>query len=75
VGNRAKLYGLNLVGLKRRNFPSKTISALKAAYKIIFTSNLKLKAAIKKIEDEIPDPAEVKLFTDFLRDSKRGFCR
>jgi len=75
VGNRAKLYGLNLIGLKRRNFPSEIISALKSAYRIIFKSNLKLKDAIKKVEYEIKDLPEIKTFIDFLKNSKRGFCR
>jgi UDP-N-acetylglucosamine acyltransferase len=41
-GNHAKLFGLNLVGLKRRNFSEKTIKAIKDAYRIIFRSHLLL---------------------------------
>ena len=47
-GNHAKLFGLNLVGLKRRNFSEKTIKALKDAYRIIFRSNLLLEVGLKK---------------------------
>jgi len=47
-GNHAKLFGLNLIGLKRRDFSEKTIKALKDAYRIIFRSNLLLEAALKK---------------------------
>ena len=36
TGNRAKLEGLNLVGLKRRNFDRETIHALRQAYRLIF---------------------------------------
>lgn len=36
VGNRAKLTGLNLVGLKRRNFDREAIHQLRAAYRMIF---------------------------------------
>ncbi|HEY4485960.1 MAG TPA: acyl-ACP--UDP-N-acetylglucosamine O-acyltransferase, partial [Nitrospiria bacterium] len=35
VGNRAKLYGLNTVGLKRGGFGEERIAAIKSAYKII----------------------------------------
>lgn len=38
VGNRAKLAGLNLVGLKRRKFDREAIHTLRAAYRMIFSS-------------------------------------
>jgi len=47
-GNHAKLFGLNVIGLKRRNFPENTIKAIKDAYKIVFRSQLLLDEAIKK---------------------------
>jgi len=47
-GNHAKLFGLNVIGLKRRNFPKNTIKAIKDAYKIVFRSQLLLDEAIKK---------------------------
>lgn len=74
-GNHAKLFGLNLVGLKRRNFSEKTIKALKNAYRIIFRSNLLLEAALKKAQDEVEDVPEVRHFIKFIQESKRGTCR
>jgi UDP-N-acetylglucosamine acyltransferase len=74
-GNHAKLFGLNLVGLKRRNFSEKTIKALKDAYRIIFRSNLLLEAALKKAQDEAEDVPEVRHFIKFIQESKRGTCR
>ena len=74
-GNHAKLFGLNLVGLKRRNFSEKTIKALKNAYRIIFRSNLLLEAALKKAQDEVEDVPEVRHFKKFIQESKRGTCR
>lgn len=38
VGNRAKLAGLNLVGLKRRKFDREAIHRLRAAYRMIFSN-------------------------------------
>ena len=38
VGNRAKLAGLNLVGLKRRKFDREAIHRLRTAYRMIFSS-------------------------------------
>lgn len=75
AGNRAKLYGVNLVGLKRHNFSEATISALKLAYRILFRSHLTLNKAIGKVEQEVPDLPEVRHLLDFLRNSKRGVSR
>ena len=74
-GNHAKLYGLNLIGLKRRNFPEKTIKALKEAYQIIFRSNLLLEKALNKAQEEVEDCAEVRHFIQFIKESERGMCR
>jgi UDP-N-acetylglucosamine acyltransferase len=74
-GNHAKLFGLNLIGLKRRDFSEKTIKALKDAYRIIFRSNLLLEAALKKAQDEVEDVPETKHFIKFIKESERGVCR
>ncbi|MCX5849105.1 MAG: acyl-ACP--UDP-N-acetylglucosamine O-acyltransferase [Deltaproteobacteria bacterium] len=74
-GNHAKLFGLNLIGLKRRNFSENTIRALKEAYRIIFRSDLILEAAVKKAQDEIENIPEVNHFIKFIQESERGFCR
>jgi UDP-N-acetylglucosamine acyltransferase len=74
-GNYAKLFGLNMIGLKRRGFTDETIQALKSAYRIVFRSSLLLSAAIKKVEQEVEDLPEVRQFLTFIRESKRGLCR
>jgi UDP-N-acetylglucosamine acyltransferase len=74
-GNHAKLFGLNLVGLKRRNFSEKTIKAIKDAYRIIFRSNLLLNEALKRAQDEVEDCPEVQHFIQFIKESERGVCR
>jgi UDP-N-acetylglucosamine acyltransferase len=74
-GNHAKLFGLNLIGLKRRNFSEKTINAIKDAYRIIFRSDLLLEAALKKAQDEVEDIPEVNHFIKFIKESTRGVCR
>jgi UDP-N-acetylglucosamine acyltransferase len=74
-GNFTKLYGLNLIGLRRRGFPEDTIIALKKAYRIIFRSSLLLSVAIKKVEEEVTDIPEIRLFLDFIGKSERGICR
>ena len=74
-GNHAKLFGLNLIGLKRRNFSEITIKAIKDAYRIIFRSDLLLEAALKKAQDEMEDVPEVNHLIKFIKESTRGVCR
>ena len=75
AGNRAKLYGLNLVGLKRKGFSDAIIATLKKAYKIIFRSGLTQDEALQKALDEFPEATEVRMLVDFIRTSKRGITR
>ena len=75
-GSRAKLYGLNTVGLKRFNFSETAIKALKKAYRIIFRSSLTLEKAINQLgEDEIAQLPEIQHLLQFIRESKRGISR
>jgi UDP-N-acetylglucosamine acyltransferase len=74
-GNFAKLYGLNLIGLKRRGFSEETIAALKETYRIIFRSSMLLADAIQKVEQEVADFPEIRQFIEFIRKSERGVCR
>ena len=75
-GSRAKLYGLNMVGLKRSNFSGAAIKALKKAYRIIFRSSLTLEKAINQLGgDEIAQLPEIQHLLRFIRESKRGISR
>lgn len=74
-GNRARLFGLNTVGLKRHGFSDETLSALKKTYRIIFRSGIPLNQAIDKVKEEVTPIAEVNLFLDFLQSTKRGITR
>jgi len=76
AGSRAKLYGLNAVGLKRHHFSEETMKALKKAYRIIFRSGLTLEKAMKTVnEDEISQTQEVQHLLQFIQRSKRGITR
>lgn len=75
AGSRTKLYGLNLVGLKRHGFAEETLKALKRAYRILFRSGLTLEKALKTVEEELPGLPEIAHLLQFIRQSKRGICR
>ncbi|MEW6001060.1 MAG: acyl-ACP--UDP-N-acetylglucosamine O-acyltransferase [Nitrospirota bacterium] len=74
-GARAKLFGLNTIGLKRHGFSDSTINELKKAYKILFREKRTLKDAIKKIQEDLPYTDEIKHLIEFIQKNKRGICR
>lgn len=74
-GARAKLYGLNQIGLKRHGFSDEVIAVLKKAYKILFREKRTLKEALKKIRSELPPIPEVLHLVTFIEENKRGICR
>jgi len=71
VGNRARIYGLNTIGLVRRKFSSDSITKLRRAYRYLLHSNTS--RALAQIER---DPSlqcdEVQYLVDFIRSSSRG---
>jgi len=75
AGDRAKLYGLNMVGLKRNGFSQKAISLLKKTYRIIFRIGLTLNEAIERVHAEIEQIPEVVQFIEFIKSSQRGITR
>lgn len=75
VGNRARSYGINVIGLERKKFPQETIQALKHAYRVLFRSKLALQAAIERLEKDLPGHPEVGRLIGFIRSSQRGVIR
>jgi UDP-N-acetylglucosamine acyltransferase len=75
VGNRARLVGLNLVGLKRHGFTDTTLQPLKRAYELLFLSDLNLKEAITRITAELPQTPEIQHLLRFLETSERGLLQ
>jgi UDP-N-acetylglucosamine acyltransferase len=71
VGNRARIYGINTIGLSRRGFAQETITKLRRAYRYLLHSNTS--RALAQIDS---DPtlrcAEVQYLVEFIRTSKRG---
>ena len=71
VGNRARIYGVNTIGLVRRRFSQDAIAKLRRAYRHLLHSNTS--RALAQIER---DPSlrcdEVQYVVDFIRTSSRG---
>ena len=76
AGDRAKLYGLNVVGLERRGFAKEDITQLKKAYRIIFRSSLPLSTSLRVVQEELGGESRyVNDLMEFIKSSKRGICR
>ena len=73
VGNRARVYGLNTVGLVRRGLTPDVVSQLKRAYRYLLTSRLTPARALEAIDGEggLSCP-EVRYLAEFIRSSSRG---
>lgn len=74
-GHPARVYGLNIVGLKRHNTARDSIGLLNRAFKILFAEGLTAKHALQKIEKEITLCPEVSYLVSFIKNSSRGITR
>ena len=68
MGNRAHLAGLNLVGLRRRNFSRESIHDLRRAYRLLFAAEGTLK--VHEVLDFIRDGGERAICTPPVTDSR-----
>jgi len=70
-GHRAKIVGLNAVGLRRNGFTQEQRSRIKAVYRIIFRTGLRLPTALAEAEKSYPSP-ETEHIVMFIRAGQRG---
>jgi UDP-N-acetylglucosamine acyltransferase len=73
VGNRARIYGLNTIGLMRRGFAPDVVGKLKRSFRYLLQSKLNTTSALQQIErDQSLACPEVQYLVDFIRTSTRG---
>jgi UDP-N-acetylglucosamine acyltransferase len=73
VGNRARIYGLNTIGLIRRGFSPEIVGKLKRAYRYLLQSKLNTSRALVQIEQDASLACpEVTYLIEFIRTSQRG---
>lgn len=72
AGDRARLVGVNSIGLERRGFDTETIAAIKAALRTLFYGKLLRHQAIPQILEKNGHVAEVRRLVDFILKSERG---
>ena len=74
MGNRAKLAGLNIIGMKRGGIERSSIHALRAAYKAVFHSGKPVQEAAGALAGEENDHLVDDMLT-FIRDARdRAIC-
>ena len=75
LGDRALLGGLNLIGLKRRGFEREAIHRLRAAYRMLFSSEGTLKERVEDVAQMFTDEPIVMEVVDFIRvGGDRALC-
>ncbi len=74
-GYPARFMGLNIVGLKRRNFSEDDINAIKDAYRIFYQSGLIFTKALDEVKEKYSNHPLVNNIIRFVEKSDRGVIR
>ena len=76
AGNRPiLLYGLNIIGLRRRDFSNERIENLKEIFKNFFYSDLNTTQAVEKIKEKFPPGEDRDEIINFVLSSQRGIIK
>ena len=75
-GNPAKSHGLNIEGMRRKDWSQDTIDILRQAYRIVFRSGLTTVQALEILKQELlPKEPKIQLLIESLQKSRRGVVR
>ena len=75
IGERGRLSGLNVIGLRRRGFTKDQVRRLRTVYQLLFAAGQDgaISDRMERVIDEFGDADEVMEMVDFIRaDSSRG---
>ena len=76
LGNRARLAGLNIVGLRRRKFSRSEIADLRKAYRLLFAAEGSMAERVNDASEMYKDNRAVMDIVEFIRvDSSRSICQ
>jgi len=70
-----KSYGLNAIGLERREFSAERLSALKQAYRLLLRSKRNTSQAIAEMKKTLGDSADVQELIRFIEGAERGIVK
>jgi UDP-N-acetylglucosamine acyltransferase len=75
VGRPAVPHSVNAIGLQRRGFTPSQIRNIRRAYRLLYRSGLKLKAAVEELEKVAATQPEIGPFVEFIKRSSRSIVR
>ncbi|MDF1793380.1 MAG: acyl-ACP--UDP-N-acetylglucosamine O-acyltransferase [Thalassobaculaceae bacterium] len=76
MGDRARLSGVNIVGMKRRGLSRDEIHDVRKAYRLLFASEGTFQERLEEVAVEFTSSAPVMEIVDFIRsDSSRKICQ
>jgi UDP-N-acetylglucosamine acyltransferase len=75
VGNHARCYGPNSIGLRRRGFTEDEMKRISHAYRLLLRSKLNTTQALEIIETELAGWPEIDYLIEFIRASTRGVTK
>lgn len=76
MGDRARLSGLNIIGLKRRGFDRDDIHALRTAYRLLFAQEGTMAERLEDVAQMFADRRPVMDIVAFVRaESQRSLCQ
>ena len=67
--------GINIVGLRRKEFSNERIENIHNAYRIIYNSGKNVTDALQQIREEIPLTDDINYIISFIENSQRGIIR
>ncbi len=73
-GHPARVYGLNLIGLRRQGISKDAMEQLNRAFKILFNEGHTIRRALEKVEKEVKLNKEVSYLFNFVKNSQRGIA-
>ncbi|MEL6868696.1 MAG: acyl-ACP--UDP-N-acetylglucosamine O-acyltransferase [Pseudomonadota bacterium] len=75
TGTPAEPRGINAEGLKRRGFTREQINNIRAAYKVLYRSKLRLEEALVELQGRLPEQPELQPLVDSIAQSERSIVR
>jgi UDP-N-acetylglucosamine acyltransferase len=75
VGNHARCYGQNTLGLRRRGFSTEEIRRITHAFRLLLAAKLNTSQAVEAIKRELSGWPEIDYLVEFIESSKRGVTK
>ena len=74
-GDRARLFGVNIIGLRRAGLDSARIELLRSVWRELFGGSSPLRMSAERFREAYRDVPEVVELATFILGSTRGVCR